>query len=155
MPGMLNFELLTSVPWCTLFGPCNFAGCHCGGCSSAGLLYWTVNLKSNFIYVLTSRDTDQLMCGWNSILGKGVISLLVKGLLSHQSSSVASCHCRLLSFHEWNVSVEGRWCREVVSWSRERVSLVLFMMLFRLYGAWGPSCNSPRSCLTFFCPLSF
>lgn len=91
----------------------------------------------------------------NSILGKGIISLLVQRLLSHQSSSVASCHCRPLSFHERNVSVEGWWWWEVVPWSRERVSLVPFMMLFRLYGAWGPNCNSPRCCLTFFCPLSF
>ena len=28
IPGMLNFELLTSVPCCTLFGPCKFSGCH-------------------------------------------------------------------------------------------------------------------------------
>jgi hypothetical protein len=45
--------------------------------------------------------------------------------------------------------------RPVVSWSRERVSLGPFMILFRLYAAWGPSCNSPRCCLNFFCPLSF
>jgi hypothetical protein len=60
-----------------------------------------------------------------------------------------------LSFHEWNVSDEGWWWREVVSWSRERVSSGPFMILFRLYAAWGPSCNSPRCCLNFICPLSF
>jgi hypothetical protein len=57
-------------------------------------------MKSSFICILTSRDTDQLLCGWNSILGKGIISLLVKVLLSHQSSNVASFHCMPLSFHE-------------------------------------------------------
>jgi hypothetical protein len=43
--------------------------------------------------------------------------------------------------------------RPVVSWNRERVSLGPFMILFRLYAAWGPSCSSPRCCLNFLCPL--
>jgi hypothetical protein len=58
-------------------------------------------IKSSFISILTGRDTDQLLCGWNSILAKGIISLSVKGqFFFYQSSSVASCHCRPFSCHE-------------------------------------------------------